>query len=145
MYACEGRIYSRHETTYVVWEPSWQMFRPLEQIVWNPSSKRIEPFYGSFALDIFDREYGFGSAEMRIKCEEFTDDSILLVEYPSVLPLKEFWKWAGGKTWIGDRFINVHPCFSLHGKTYLKSVSDVKTCRVLPRRNWTRKALSRFR
>jgi hypothetical protein len=116
----QDEIYAKAENRLLVWDTAWQSFRPIESVVWNPSTRRVEPFYGEFCMEIFDSEYGYGSPELREFCEEFSDaaDISTATDFESA---DAFWRWTNQPlTWIRDRGVTLHPCHKLpNRKDYL--------------------------
>lgn len=142
----QDRIYAKSQIGILMWDSVFQNFRPCEKIVWNPVKREIEPFYGVYTSEIFDREYGFG--EHRQFCVEFTDKYLAQIEDATEINNPDvFWKWTEQKlTWIGDRGIVLHPChqtinkedyyrvLNLRRKTYKKLPRQIRgTRRVFPR------------
>ena len=131
----QDEIYAKIEDRLLVWDTAWQSFRPVESIVWNPETRRVEPFYGEYCMEIFDSEYGYGSQELREFCEEFTDavDIATATEFVSA---DSFWRWTNQPlTWIRDRGVTLHPCHTLPSRNdYLKVVNArARTSRRTPR------------
>jgi hypothetical protein len=116
----QDEIYAKAANRLLVWDTAWQSFRPVESIVWNPATRRVEPFYGEYCMEIFDSAYGYGSQEVRDFCEEFTDatDIARAVEFESA---DAFWRWTDQPlTWIRDRGVTLHPCHKVpNRKDYL--------------------------
>ena len=116
----QDEIYAKAANRLLMWDTAWQSFRPVESIVWNPATRRVEPFYGEYCMEIFDSAYGYGSQEVRDFCEEFTDatDIARAVEFESA---DAFWRWTNQPlTWIRDRGVTLHPCHKVpNRKDYL--------------------------
>jgi hypothetical protein len=134
----QDRVYASTPRGLLIWEPSWETFRPVHSVVWNPIHKQVEPFFGPYTSDIFDVEYGFGTSELHDFCVEFTDDAIhRLDEAAELLTPSDFWQWirATNLTWIGDRSVVLHPCTGTpNRKAYLTAYSlRAKTCKRAPR------------
>lgn len=134
----QDKIYALSQKGLLLWEPSWETFRPVVAVVWNPAHNQLEPYFGIYTNDIFDVDYGFGDSKMHDFCIEFTDENAYDVggaeEVTNVLDL---WKWCGSKVqWIGDQWLTVHPCGVLDRKQYLKRFNlRAKTCRRKAPRN----------
>jgi hypothetical protein len=129
------RVYAKSNIGILVWDSAFQNFRPCEQVVWNPIQKEIQPFYGLYTSEIFDKDYGYG--DNRDLCIEFTDKYLSELEEASeITDPDEFWRWTGQPlTWTGDRGITLHPC---HGKVDKEDYLHVlnlrrKTYKKLPR------------
>ena len=114
------RVYTHSAKGLLMWEPSWETFRPLDSVVWNPLTSEIEPFFGLYIHDVFDRSYGYGSPEMHDFCIKFTDDHVHLVEDAPTKHIHELWRWLDRPlVWTGDRAIALHPCSTLDRKQFL--------------------------
>lgn len=133
----QDRVYAHSQKGLLVWEPSWETFRPVEAIVWNPIHKQIEPYYGIYTADIFDSFYGFLDDATHQYCIEFTDDHAHHIG--GVEPTEDiqtFWTWTKlPLKWVGDRPMQVHPCAGdPERKLFLSRYSlRAKTCRKAPR------------
>jgi hypothetical protein len=106
----QDRIYGKKDSTLLVWDSTWDTFRPVEKIVWNPVRKQVEPFYGQLCTELFDMNYGFG--ELKDMAVEFTDIYVSkLEEATEMMDPTQFWTWTGQETeWFYDRPIVLHPC-----------------------------------
>jgi len=136
MISFQDRVYTHSKKGLLVWEPSWQTFRPLESVVWNPVHSQIEPFFGVYIQDIFDVEYGFRTSELHDYCVEFTDENVHDLDGASPINIEEFWRWLDKPLlWIGDRSIVLHPCASsVDRKKYLSTHNlRSRTCKRAPR------------
>ena len=90
----QDRIYAKSQIGILVWDHAFQNFRPCESIVWNPVKKIIEPMYGVYISESFDRDYGYG--DHRVFCTEFTDKYLSqLDDAAEITNPDEFWKWTG--------------------------------------------------
>jgi len=143
----QDRVYAKSQIGILVWDSAFQNFRPCEQIIWNPAKKEIEPFYGIYTSEIFDKEYGYG--QHREFCIEFTDRYLAELEKAEeILSPDIFWKWTEQPlTWTGDRGIVLHPCHGgINKEDYLRVLQlRRKTYKKLPRQiRGTRKSTSRF-
>jgi hypothetical protein len=131
----KDRIYAKSQIGILVWDFAFQNFRPCEKIVWNPIKKEIEPLYGIYTSEIFDKNYGYG--EHRDFCINFTDRYISQLE--SAIDISDpdvFWKWTEQKLeWTGDRGITLHPCHqTIHKEDYYRILNlRRKTYKKLPR------------
>lgn len=106
------RVYALSEQGLLIWEPSWEIFRPVKSLVWNPAHSQLEPYYGEYVRDLFDVHYGFSSRDLYDFCVEYTDAHVGEVEpAEECLTVDAFWRWANlPLTWIQDRPLAVHPC-----------------------------------
>ncbi len=133
----DDRVYARTEKGLLVWEPSWETFRPVVSIVWNPAHSRVEPFYGDLVRDVFDAHYGFGSDAVRDLCAAFTDEHAFDIESAEEFTTPEkLWTWAKTVplTWGADRPVAILPTASFDRKQYLAKYGlRAKTCRRAPR------------
>jgi hypothetical protein len=129
----QGEIYTKIQgNQLLVWDTAWQSFRPIESVVWNPSTKRVEPFYGEFCMEIFDAEYGYG--DLREVCDEVTER----IDLESAVELNsdDFWRWTNQTlTWIRDRGVTIHPCHTAPSrKEYLQVMNArARTMKRAPR------------
>jgi len=129
----QGELYGKSGNRLLVWDTTWQSFRPVESIVWNPSTHRVEPFYGEYCMEIFDTNYGYG--DIRDLCEEFTDSADIesAVEYSSA---EAFWRWTNQPlSWMNDRIVVLHPCHTASSrKEYLRVMNvRARTMKRVPR------------
>jgi len=132
----QDRIYAKDQRRLLVWDTAWDSFRPCEQIVWNPKTRLVEPFYGQYCAEIFDSAYGFG--DLKDECELFTDKYVdSLSEAKEIESADEFWKWTDQITeWFYDRSIVIHPCEKgKPSRTQYLSIMNLraKTARRVPR------------
>lgn len=129
------RVYAKSNGKLLVWDSSWTNFRPCEKIVWNPLTKEVEPFYGQYVSEIFDRNYGYG--DLHDFCVEFTDKFVDRIASASeITDIDQFWRWTDQPlTWIGDRYVVVHPCTEMQNKEEYRRVFELrrKTFKRLPR------------
>ena len=105
----QDRIYAKDQRRLFVWESAWDSFRPCEQIVWNPVTRQVEPFFGQYCSELFDVAYGFSGT--KTQCIELTDRVIDTLGEARELSDTEFWAWTEQITeWFFDRPIVIHPC-----------------------------------
>lgn len=105
----QDRIYAKDQRRLLVWDSAWDSFRPCEQIVWNPATRQVEPFFGQYCSELFDIAYGF--AGTKTQCIEFTDKVIDTLGDAREVSDSEFWRWTEQNTeWFFDRPIVIHPC-----------------------------------
>lgn len=133
----QDKVYAMTKKGLLLWEPSWETFRPVESVVWNPINNQLEPYFGIFTHDIFDVNYGFGTNEMHDFCITFTDENAYDIgNAGEIESIDEFWRWSRTKlNWVGDRALRVHPCAKDAGrKQYLLRYKlNAKTCKRSPR------------
>ena len=133
----QDRIYARSQKGLLLWEPSWETFRPVEAVVWNPIHTQLEPYFGIYTHDIFDMNYGYGTPELHEFCIEFTDDNAHDIDNAEdITDTDIFWRWSGTTLrWVNDRALAVHPCAGdPERKKYLARFNlKPKTCKHPPR------------
>lgn len=131
----QERIYGKCPQGILVWESSWDSFRPTEKIVWNPQTKRVEPFYGEYCSELFDVNYGYGEHEDM--CSAFTDEHLEDIETaPECTDIDEFWTWTGQTMeWFYDRPVCTHPCSQKPTRNEYLSILNLRarTARRIPR------------
>jgi hypothetical protein len=137
MIAFQDRVYMHSKKGILLWEPSWETFRPVESIVWNPKHQQIEPYFGTYTYDLFDKEYGFKTSEIHDYCVEFTDENARHIgSAERIRDVEAFWRWVDKPLeWIGDRSLVLHPCAKNHSrKKYLEIFNlRARTCKRAPR------------
>lgn len=117
----------------LMWDTAWQSFRPIESVVWNPVTQRVEPVYGEYCMEIFDTEYGYG--DLRNECDDLTD-SVDLDSAVEIHNADEFWRWTNQPlTWMKDRAVVLHPCHTASSrKEYLRVMNArARTMKRVPR------------
>ncbi len=131
----QDRVYGKCPQGILVWEPSWDTFRPTEKVVWNPTTKQIEPFFGQYCAELFDIHYGYG--DMRDMCVQFTDEHIADIDTaPECLDPTQFWVWTGQPLeWFYDRPIVKHPCTQALARAEYLNILNLRarTARRIPR------------
>ena len=131
----QGEIYTKiRGNQLLVWDTSWQSFRPIESAVWNPSTRRVEPFYGEFCMDIFDSDYGYGGTDLREECDNVTETAD--IDSTIEVTPDAFWRWTNQPlTWIRDRGVTLHPCHSAPSRNeYLRAMNArARTMKRAPR------------
>jgi hypothetical protein len=129
----QGEIYAKvDKDRLLVWDTAWQSFRPVESVVWNPATRRVEPLYGEYCMEIFDADYGYG--DLRELCDAVTDSADL--ESAVDCSPDAFWRWTNQPlTWIKDRGVALHPCHSAPSrKEYLQVINArARTLKRVPR------------
>lgn len=100
----QGRLFQKQGRDLFVWEPAWEMMRPVSSVGWNGTTFEIvEPY----KQNLFDPYYGFGSVEMKERCEAMSK--------PDCVPAtpEEFWQWVSVRqSWFRDRPAVLTPCAS---------------------------------
>ena len=117
-----GKIYYKNkEETLFLYEPLWQIFRPLD--IKNPNNKG----------ELFDEYYGFGTKEMKRYCE------ILSIDLNNKIIIKNplfFYRWTKQEIiWNKDRITL---------KDFIWNFSKKKTFRKSPK-NINNKTLRNFK
>jgi hypothetical protein len=144
----QERTYALSEKGLLVWEPSWDTFRPVKSVVWNPAHQQIEPYYGVFIHDIFDIHYGYNTEELHNFCVDYTDQNLYDIRNAEpITNIQDFWRWCGSKLeWNRDQAVSLHPCsernfdrtkflerLGLRSKTYKRAPRNIKgTRKVIP-------------
>jgi hypothetical protein len=111
----QGVIYGKLKEHLFLWDSAWETFRPIDEIVWDGSKFVSVPKY----TDIFDPNYGFGSADMKELCRRLT-------EITNLETVVETIPWTAGE-WFKDRLVPFHPCLpkTVEGwKRYIKHTGD---------------------
>jgi hypothetical protein len=98
MFRFQGRVFLKR-TLWFVWEPSWDLFRPIDGFSWN--GRAYEIVDTSYIKDPFSELFGFGTLEMKALCIKLTDESLEGIESAPVV--KE--AVVGSPTWVQDRWV----------------------------------------
>jgi hypothetical protein len=149
MELCEfhSQIYGKYDNQLLVFEPSWDCFRPIEKVGWN--GNKYIPVDAKYKQNLFDENYGYGSLEMKELCTRL----IRTVELESAKLVTDpvsFWKWCGETEakWWNDRVcVFSSPCVSRdthEWKKYLHYMNvKAKTLRHAIRSRMTKRLLPR--
>lgn len=109
----QNQVYVRVPEGLFVYDSGWESFRPTSGIVWNPTARYAEPWYGSLVSDPLDPNYGFGSSSMKVFCSDLTDKYIDQLESAEDVSLETFWQWSKAPVvWAFDRPMVFPPCVS---------------------------------
>ena len=124
LYEFQDRVYLEYRQLWFVWEPAWEHFRPIEDVVWNGTAFQIKD--QRFCMDPSSTFYGYGSSQMLEVCEllqdKYTAESIKV----SVLPI--------GTEWFRDRLVSFTPCAPRDVTSWKRMVRNKpRTCRKAPR------------
>jgi hypothetical protein len=117
------RIYGKYKCQLFVFEPTWDSFRPIERIAWN--GDRLVPIDDKYKPDLFDKNYGYGSLEMKALCRKLSQETELS-EAKEVKDPIHLWRWYGEtnvKWWRDRPVVFATPCISkdpIAWKHYLK-------------------------
>jgi len=129
-----GRVYGKHENKLYIFEPTWDLFRPIKSVGWDGKKFNVDD--RDFKQNIFSPHYGYLSPEQKSLCETLTE----VTELGSALEIKdpvEFWKWAGitNTEWFRDRpCVFLNPCVPRNWREYLAYLGKrPKTMRRIPR------------
>jgi hypothetical protein len=110
---------------WFVWEPAWDAFRPIQNVVWDGATFRIVD--KQFCSDPTDPLYGYGSESMMKLCELLRDRHALPATAVDSLPI-------GLKEWFRDRFVPMDTCAPRTVASWKKLVQGKgRTCRKAPR------------
>lgn len=114
-----------YKTYWFVWEPSWDMWRPIDGVRWTGTQFVIQD--GRYCSDPLDPYYGFGSAQMKRVCEllEFkkSDGQPIELDSPAI----------GETTWFRDRFVAFTECAPRDLASWKRLVKGKpRTCRRPP-------------
>lgn len=95
-------LYLKTETQMFIFDSVWEMFRPIDYLGWD--GKQITFEDKKYKEDLFDSSYGFGSEEMKLLCQKYTDE----------IELSQFRESNGSeflnKEWFFDRKCTFLPC-----------------------------------
>ena len=149
MEVCEfhSQIYGKQDTQLFVFEPTWDSFRPIENVGWNGS--HYIPVDGKYKQDPFDEHYGYGGLEMRTLCKQLLRETEI-GNAKLITDSALFWKWCGRaeESWWNDRpCIFSSPCVSrditdwkkylyylnVRSKTLRRAIRSRMTRRLLPK------------
>ena len=124
LYEFQDKVYLEHRKWWFVWEPAWESFRPIEDVVWTGDSFQIKD--DLYCSDPTTTLYGYGSAQMLQLCEllqdKYTDTPVKVSSLPN------------GTEWFRDRFVAFKPCAPRDIKSWKRMVKNKpRTCRKAPR------------
>jgi hypothetical protein len=124
LYEFRDKTFLEYKNYWFVWEPAWEAFRPLQNILWDGNTFQIEDTL--FCSDPTSPVYGYGSPQMAQLCEllkDKYDDEALKV---TTLPI--------GNEWFRDRFVTLSTCASRDIHSWKRMVQNKpRTCRKAPR------------
>lgn len=124
LYEFQDKVYLEYKQWWFVWEPAWESFRPIEGVVWDGTSFRIQD--ESFCTDPTSDVYGYGSDKMRQLCGLLQDKYTTNAVKVSTLPF--------GTEWFRDRFVAFTPCAPRDVSSWKRMVRNKpRTCRKSPR------------
>jgi len=136
MFRFKERVFLK-KNGWFVWEPSWDMFRPISAFVWNGKSYDIDDTV--YIKDPFSDLFGFGTAEMKDLCSKLSEENLEYIEKaPQVREA-----CIGTPIWARDRFVVMQPESIPTWRTHLRSIGcRARTCRSQPRgKKFTKRTL----
>lgn len=146
MELCEfhERMYGKYKNQLYVFETAWDSFRPISYVGWN--GVRFQEEDSEYKQDIFSPYYGYGSAEMKQVCREFTR-TVELSNATLITDPVQFWKWYGqkGAVWWYDRpVVFLHTCAPRGRESWKKYIQYLHVKPKTLRRNMLRRATKRL-
>lgn len=150
MELCEfhSHIYGKYNNQLFLFEPTWDLFRPIEKVGWN--GHQYVPVDSKYKQDMFDDYYGYGSPEMKEVCKKLSNN-INLEKANLLTDSVLFWKWCGeteAKWWNDRACVFSSPCVSRDNtewKKYLYYLNvKAKTLRRAVRSRTTRRLVGRM-
>ena len=136
LYSVGGVVVCQHKTQWFLWEPAWESFRPITSIAWDGESYRIED--RAYCSDPFDALYGYGSADMKKRCESLTASYRANVATATVVPSLAI----GPSEWFYDRMLALTPCAPRDRISWKRMTQGrARTLRHGPRNSRTRRTL----
>lgn len=139
----QDRIYGKHANQLLVFEPTWDSFRPIDRVAWD--GKHYTIVDQTFKSDLFDPNYGFGTPELKSVCKKLVEETRLDDAVVCNDPV-DFWKWCGETRlkWWNDRpCLFASPCVIVDQtgwKNYLHYLNvRSKTLRANPTLRFTRR------
>ena len=135
MFRFKERVFLKKDGWFV-WEPSWDMFRPISRFVWNGKAYVIDD--SQYTKDPFSELFGFGTPAMKEVCTNLTNEYLDGIEKaPTVREA-----CIGTPIWARDRFVVMDDCIDTW-RTHLRAIgSRARTCRNQPRgKKFTKRTL----
>lgn len=124
LYEFRDKTFLEYKRFWFVWEPAWEAFRPIRNVIWDGQTFQIED--QDFCADPMSPFYGYGSPEMNQLCELLKDQYNATPVKVSTLPM--------GTEWFRDRFVSLSPCSPRDTKSWKRMVQNHgRTCRKAPR------------
>lgn len=132
LYECRGLTFYQYRNWWFVWEPAWEQFRPIQSVVWDGMSYRVQD--DIYCSDPMSPLYGYGSEQLREVCALLQDKAQGTPRVVTTLPI--------GTEWFRDRFVAMSPCASRDTASWKRLVQGHgRTCRKSPRgKTLTRRA-----
>jgi hypothetical protein len=134
MFRFKERVFLKKDGWFV-WEPSWDMFRPISRFVWNGKAYVIDDT--AYIKDPFSDLFGFGTPAMKDVCTNLTNEYLEGIENaPTVREA-----CIGNPVWARDRFVVTDDIDTW--RTHLRAIgSRARTCRNQPRgKKFTKRTL----
>jgi hypothetical protein len=128
-------LYTFHDNTFLeykgfwfLWEPAWDAYRPIENVVWEGDRFRIvDKLYCADPTDVW---YGYGNEKMKTLC------SLLASKFATAKPTETSLLPIGKSEWFRDRFATLSPCAPRDLPSWKRLVRGKgRTCRKAPRGN----------
>lgn len=113
-----GELYGKEGSDLFVWDSEWEIFRPIEKVGWT--GKKIDYVDYIYKQNIFDPWYGFGSAEMKHRCQKLTETADLTIFSEDVTKLFK------DSEWLKDRKIPLLPCSPRTSDSWSKYLKHMK-------------------
>ena len=121
-----------------MWEPQWDLMRPIDAFAWNGRAYKV--LDTSFIKDPFSDLFGFGTLEMKSKCEVLTEQYLPTIETAPIVQSAII----GNATWMRDRWVVLTSLTHIPTwRSHLATInSRARTCRKQPRgKKFTKRAL----
>ena len=136
MFRFKERVFLKKDAWFV-WEPSWDMFRPISAFAWNGKAYVIDD--SPYTKDPFSDLFGFGTADMKDMCSKLSDEHLEDVEKAPIV--RE--ACIGTPIWVRDRFVVMYPECIETWRTHLRAIGcRARTCRAGPRgKKFTKRTL----
>lgn len=126
MFRFQGRVFLKRGVWFV-WEPAWDLFRPIDAFSWN-GKYAIDDL--SYTKDPFSELFGFGTPEMKTLSEKLTEEYLAGIEDAPVI--KE--ACIGVPVWARDRWVVMATEHIPLWRSHLTTIqSRARTCRRHPR------------
>jgi hypothetical protein len=129
------RIYLQIKTQWFVWEPSWESYRPIDNVSWNGTKFEIDD--KAYCSDPTSELYGYGNEKMLELCQ-------LLSEKYAVKDAKKIHTLAtSSAVWFRDRMVSLTPCAPKDKESWKRMLcgTRAKTCRNIVRNRFTKRNL----
>jgi len=118
------RIYGKHEGKLYIFEPTWDMFRPISSVGWDGTKFSVDDRI--YKKNLLSSHYGFANPEQKSICETLTEVTEL-GNAPEITDPVDFWRWAGitDAQWFNDRpCVFLNPCVPKNWRPYLTYINQ---------------------